>query len=186
MNASITLTAVAALAACKGANHAAPNGASQVAQAKGQSANVPPRPTLPTIDNSRIDMSDAGRAWAGFSIAAPAGTTITAAADGPEAVTVTTPTFAFELHQFKGMRSVKEGLQRGAKEANGKVTFTVDTPDELAFEVETRGTDGKGEKGYGFAIDMQIDEKPYGCTALLASEAQVVQAKAICNSLVND
>jgi hypothetical protein len=182
---AIALTAVAVGAACKSGERAPRIGATLPANDR-RTTTPPPIPTLPPVDNNRIDMSVAGPAWAGFSIAAPPGTTITVAVDGPEVITVVTPTFALELAQFKGIRSTKAGVQRGIEEANGKVTFTVDSPDELAFVVETRGHDGKGEKGYGFSIDMQRGEQTYGCTALLDSEAQVAQAKAICNSLVND
>lgn len=180
------MTAVAAIAACNGGK-LAPNGVNQLPPTQARPTSVlPVRPTLPAVDSGRIDMSDAGLSWTGFSIAAPEGTTITAALDGPEVVVVTTPAFSFELHQFKGIQATKEGLQHGAEEATGKVTFTIDTPDELAFMVETLGPDGKGEKGYGYSIGMQIGKQTYGCTALLASEAHVVQAKAICNSLANN
>jgi len=185
MNIVVIAMTTLAVGACKSPDRAPRTSTTQVAKDQ-RAAAQPPRPTLPPVGNGRIDMSDAGAMWDGLSIAAPEGTTITAAADGPEVVTIATPTFAFELHQFKGMRSVKEGLQHGAEEANGKVTFTVDKPDELAFEVKTRGADGKSGKSYGFAIDMHIGAQTYGCSALLTSEADVAQAKAICNSLVND
>ncbi len=103
--------------------------------------------------------------------------------NGAGGASVLCKSFGFEINPELHAKELKDGAKFGAESGKGKITFTVDKADEIAYMTETPGAEGASFKGYGFGITVNVAGKKLGCTGMLDSEEQVAQAKAACNSL---
>lgn len=145
--------------------------------------------TAPAADKEKeaplteIDLSPAGAAWKGWTVKAPEGTKVAdSGAGGPQ---IALKDYQLTITEGKlTLNDIKSGAKVGAEAVQGKVTFTTDTPDALEYSTELKDVEGKAVKTYGFGIHMKVGDKTYGCQATgPTSEAQVTEAKAVCNSL---
>lgn len=182
---SIALFAtLAAFTACKKSDNKAAKPASKPAETAAPAAtgNAPaPAPAPAPAAAADLDLTPGGAAWAGYSIKAPEGCTVSD--NGAGGAAVVCKSFGFELNPELHAKELKDGAKFGAEAGKGKITFTVDKADEIAYMTETPGAAGASFKGYGFGITVAAAGKKFGCTSMLDSEEQVAQAKAACNSL---
>lgn len=180
------LTTVATFAACKKSeNKGAPAAkATETAPAAPAGAAPAPAPVAPSAApaaaGAELDLSAAGEGWKGFTIKAPAGATATS--DGTDGVIVNLESLAFQISTQNDVKMLKDGMKAGMEQSKGKVTFTVDKADELAYTTE-QDMGGNIIKGYGFQLVLSPGGKKVMCGANVDSEAQVATIKAICNSL---
>ncbi len=180
------LTTVATFAACKKSeNKGAPAAkATETAPAAPAGAAPAAAPVAPSAAlaaaGAELDLSAAGEGWKGFTIKAPAGATATS--DGTDGVIVNLESLAFQISTQNDVKMLKDGMKAGMEQSKGKVTFTVDKADELAYTTE-QDMGGNIIKGYGFQLVLSPGGKKVMCGANVDSEAQVATIKAICNSL---
>ncbi|MFT3699277.1 MAG: hypothetical protein QM831_39380 [Kofleriaceae bacterium] len=139
-----------------------------------------PAPAPAADANVDVDLAPGGDKWKGFSIKAPAGTTV--ADNGAGGVSITTPKLGFEMTHELHIKDMKDGVKSGLELSKGTVTYAVDKPDEIAYETETPAGDGK-VKGYGFAYYVTAGGAKVGCSGMVDSPDQVAQIKGWCNSL---
>jgi hypothetical protein len=179
-------TTVATFAACKksenkGAPAAKATETAPAAPAGAAPAAAPVAPSAaPAAAGAELDLSPAGEGWKGFTIKAPAGATATS--DGTDGVIVNLESLAFQISTQTDVKMLKDGMKAGMEQSKGKVTFTVDKADELAYTTE-QDMGGNIIKGYGFQLVLSPGGKKVMCGANVDSEAQVATIKAICNSL---
>ncbi len=179
-------TTVATFAACKKSeNKGAPAAkATETAPAAPAGAAPAAAPVAPSAAlaaaGAELDLSAAGEGWKGFTIKAPAGATATS--DGTDGVIVNLESLAFQISTQNDVKMLKDGMKAGMEQSKGKVTFTVDKADELAYTTE-QDMGGNIIKGYGFQLVLSPGGKKVMCGANVDSEAQVATIKAICNSL---
>ena len=177
------LTTVATFAACKksedkGAPAAKATETAPVAPA-GAAPTAPAAPAAAAA-GAELDLSAAGEGWKGFTIKAPAGATATS--DGTDGVIVNFESLAFQISTQSDVKMLKDAMKAGMEQTKGKVTYTVDKADELAYTTE-QDMGGNIIKGYGFQLVLSPGGKKVMCGANVDSEAQVATIKAICNSL---
>ncbi len=189
---SIALFAtLAALTACKKAADKSAAPAPKPTEPTGPSAtgNAPapapaptPEPTpAPAAATGDLDLTPGGAAWAGYAIKAPAGSLVSD--NGAGGVSVQAKSFGVEISPELHVKDMKAGATFGAETGKGKITFTIDKADEIAYMTEIPGADGASFKGYGFGMTVNVAGKKIACSGLVDSEEAVALAKAACNSI---
>lgn len=180
----IILVASLSFSACGGSNPAdqkAPPATKPAAAPAAPETTPEPPPAAPAA--SVVDLGAAGAAWAGFTVKAPADTKI--ADNGAGGAVIMAKDFQFDLSTEPfDAKLTKDGLQFGLELSKGKVTYTVDKADELAWTTERPNADGAPMKFFGFALGVSAGDKKASCSAsLFDSEEQVKVAREVCASL---
>ncbi len=179
-------TTIATFAACKKSENKGAPAAKATETAPAAPAGAAPAaaaaPATPAAAaaGAELDLSAAGEGWKGFTIKAPAGATATS--DGTDGVIVNLESLAFQISTQSDVKMLKDAMKAGMEQSKGKVTYTVDKADELAYTTE-QDMGGNIIKGYGFQLVLSPGGKKVMCGANVDSEAQVATIKAICNSL---
>ena len=178
-------TTIATFAACKKSENKGAPAAKATETAPAAPAGAAPAAAAPATPaaaaaGAELDLSAAGEGWKGFTIKAPAGATATS--DGTDGVIVNLESLAFQISTQSDVKMLKDAMKAGMEQSKGKVTYTVDKADELAYTTE-QDMGGNIIKGYGFQLVLSPGGKKVMCGANVDSEAQVATIKAICNSL---
>ena len=168
-----------AAAACGGEN---PSGSAGTSKPAGTAAPGGAT-TAAAADASTIDLSSAGAEWAGFSVKGPSGAK--AAGDGAGGVSVAFGNYQVNISPGKpAIADMKSGAKAGAEAVQGKITFSKDTPEEIAYTTELKDVTGKDVKMHGFATTLKVGGKPYGCSCSDATSPEdLAKARATCESL---
>ena len=128
---------------------------------------------------SDTDLSSRGTHWKGWSVKAPAGAKLS---DEHGGTRVEAPGFDIVISLKKPhLKKVKTEVEKDAKGSSAKVTWTSDSPDGLAWTVESGAS-----KSYFFFEVVTSGKKKVGCRstpAHAATEAQVAIMRDACQTL---
>jgi hypothetical protein len=156
-----------------------PGTATPVPTGSAAASAAPGDGTSPSTQLSETDLSTRGTHWKGWSVKAPAGAKLS---DEHGGTRIEAPGFDIVISLKKPhLKKVKAEVEKDAKGSSAKVTWTSDSPEGLAWNLESGST-----KTYFFFEVVTSGKKKVGCRSTPAhgaSEAQVVVMREACQTL---
>jgi hypothetical protein len=134
----------------------------------------------PKTELVETDLSSRGTHWKGWSVKAPAGAKLS---DEKGATRIEAPGFDIVISLKKPHpKKIKSAVEKSAKASSSKVTWTTDSPEALAWTVESSGT-----KSYFFLEVVKVEKKKVGCQSTPShgadTEQQVATMRDACQSI---
>jgi hypothetical protein len=153
--------------------------AAPVPPGSGAASAAPGDGTSTGTQLSDTDLSTRGTHWKGWSVKAPAGAKLS---DEHGGTRIEAPGFDILISLKKPhLKKVKAEVEKDAKGASAKVNWTSDSPEGLAWNVESGSS-----KSYFFFEVVTAGKKKVSCRSTPAhgaSEAQVAVMRDACQSL---